>query len=75
MIDNYTNHKFFNDEVNKYLESIIKTKLFSNGYIFYGAEGLGKKQAALQFIETILKKYPLNKQNEEKITYVNHPDF
>ena len=28
------------------LNKIIKNKSFANGYIFYGAEGLGKKQTA-----------------------------
>ena len=39
-----TNNFLINVEVNKHLENIIKTKLFANGYIFYGAEGLGKKR-------------------------------
>ena len=34
----------FDDEVNTCLNSIIKNKTFANGYIFYGAEGVGKKQ-------------------------------
>jgi len=47
----------------------------ANGYIFYGAEGLGKKQTALQFIKEIFKQSSLNENIEEKITNNNHPDF
>ena len=41
----------FNEEVNTLLERIIKSKSFANGYIFCGAEGVGKKKAAFQFIK------------------------
>ena len=38
-------HNFlFNEEHNKWLKSIIKNKSFANGYIFYGAEGVGKNK-------------------------------
>ena len=42
---------------------------------FYGAEGLGKKQTALQFIKEILKQSSPSKNVEERITNNNHPDF
>ena len=42
---------------------------------FYGAEGLGKKQTALQFIKEIFKQYSPSENVEEKITNNNHPDF
>ena len=51
MIEGGENNFFLNEEVNTYLTNIIKKKSFANGYIFYGAEGLGKKQTALQFIK------------------------
>ena len=47
----------------------------ANGYIFYGAEGLGKKQTALQFIKEIFKQSSPSKNVEERITNKNHPDF
>ena len=47
MIEVKKNNFFLNEEVNTILKNIIKNKSFSNGYIFYGAEGLGKKQTAL----------------------------
>ena len=47
---------FLNEEVNTFLKNIIKNKSLANAYIFYGAEGLGKKQTALQFIKEIFKK-------------------
>ena len=37
----------FNDEVDKYLNNIIKKKSFANGYIFYCSDGLGKKLRSL----------------------------
>ena len=69
------NNLLFNKEVNKCLKSIIKNKSFANGYIFYGAEGVGKKQTALQFIKDIFKQFSSDKNMEEKIENNNHPDF
>ena len=63
------------EEVNRYLKMVIKSKSFANGYIFYGAEGLGKKQTALQFIKEIFKQYSPGENIEERITNNNHPDF
>ena len=65
----------FNEEVNTRLDSIIKRKSFANGYIFYGAEGVGKKQTAFQFIKEIFKQSSPSENVEEKITNNNHPDF
>ena len=65
----------FNKEINTYLKSIIKNKSFANGYIFYGAEGVGKKQTALRFINEIFKQSSPIKNIEEKITNNNNPDF
>ena len=47
MIEVKKNNFLFHEEVNTYLQSIIKNKSFTNGYIFYGAEGVGKKRTAL----------------------------
>ena len=70
-VDNF----LFNEEVETCLKSIIKKKSFANGYIFYGAEGVGKKQTALQFIKEIFKQSSPSENVEEKITNNNHPDF
>ena len=75
MIEVKNNNFLFNEEVNKCLNSIIKNKSFANGYIFYGAEGVGKKQTALQFIKEIFRQYSPSENVEEKITKNNHPDF
>jgi len=75
MIEVKKNHFFLNEEVNTILKNIIKNKSFANGYIFYGAEGLGKKQTALQFIKEIFKQSSPSKNVEERITNNNHPDF
>jgi len=75
MIEVKKNNFLFNKEVNTYLNKIIKNKSFANGYIFYGAEGVGKKQTALQFIKDIFKQYSPSENIEEKITKNNHPDF
>jgi len=53
MIEVKKNNFFLNEEVNTCLNNIIKNKSFANGYIFYGAEGIGKKQTALRFIKEI----------------------
>jgi DNA polymerase-3 subunit delta' len=47
----------------------------ANGYIFYGAEGLGKKQTALEFIKEIFKQSSPSENVEDRITNNNHPDF
>ncbi len=74
MIEDKKNNFFLNEEVNTILENIIKNKSLANGYIFYGAEGLGKKQTALQFIKEIFKQYSPSENVEERITNNNHPD-
>ena len=75
MIDSKINNLFINEEVNKYLDNVIKTNSFSNGYIFYGEEGIGKKQTAFRFIQEIFKKSLLSKNIEERILNKNHPDL
>jgi len=75
MIEVKKNNFLFNEEVNTCLNTIIKNKSFANGYIFYGAEGLGKKQTALQFIKEIFKQSSPSENIEERITNNNHPDF
>ncbi len=75
MIEFKKNNFFLNEEANTFLKSIIKNKSLANGYIFYGAEGLGKKQTALQFIKEIFKQSTPSENVEEKITNNNHPDF
>ncbi len=75
MIDLKTDNLLVNKEVNENLESILKRKAFSNGYIFYGPEGIGKKQTAMKFIKEIFNKYSSNSNIEKKIIDNNHPDF
>ena len=75
MIDIKNNNLFFNEEVNQCLNNILKNKSFANGYIFYGAEGVGKKQTAFDFIKEIFKQSTSSENIEEKITNNNHPDF
>ena len=75
MIEVKKTNFFLNEEVNIFLKNIIKNKSLANGYIFYGAEGVGKKQTALQFIKEIFKQSSPIENVEEKITKNNHPDF
>ena len=75
MIDLKTENLLINKEVNENLESILKRKAFSNGYIFYGPEGIGKKQTAIKFIKEIFNTYSPNSNIEEKIIANNYPDF
>ncbi len=75
MIKDKKNDFLFNEEVNTCLNNIIKNKSFANGYIFYGAEGVGKKQTAIRFIKEIFKQSSPSEDFEERITKNNHPDF
>ena len=75
MIEVKKNNFFLNEEVNTFLKNIIKNKSLANGYIFYGAEGLGKKQTALEFIKEIFKQSSPNENIEERINNNNYPDF
>ncbi|MDC3148692.1 DNA polymerase III subunit delta' [Prochlorococcus sp. AH-716-I05] len=75
MIEFKKNNFFLNEEANTFLKRIIKNKSLANGYIFYGAEGLGKRQTALQFIKEIFKQSSPSENVEVKITNNNHPDF
>ena len=75
MIEVKKNNFLFNEEVNNYLNRIIKNKSFSNGYVFYGAEGVGKKKTALRFIKEIFRQSTTSENVEERITNNNHPDF
>jgi len=75
MIEIKQNNLLFNKEVNTCLNNIIKNNSFANGYIFYGPEGVGKKQTAIRFINEIFKQSSPSENFEEKITNNNHPDF
>ena len=75
MIEFKKNNFLLNEEVNTCLKNIIKNKSFANGYIFYGAEGVGKKQTAFKFIKEIFKQYSPSENVDERITNNNHPDF
>ena len=75
MMEVKKNNFLFNEEVNTHLQSIITNKSFANGYIFYGAEGVGKKQTALQFIKEVFKQFSRSENIEERISNNNHPDF
>ena len=75
MGDFKTDNFLIDKEVKKNLESILKNKVFSNGYIFYGPEGIGKKETAIDFIKKIFEQYSSNSNIEEKIIDNNYPDF
>ena len=75
MINLKNDNLLINQEVNKNLENILKRKIFSNGYIFYGPEGIGKKQTAIKFIKEIFNQSSSNSNIEEKLMNNNHPDF
>ncbi len=74
MID-FKKNILVDEKVYKYLKSVIKNKSYANGYIFYGAEGVGKKQTAFKFIKEIFKESSQIGNIEEKINNNNHPDF
>ena len=64
-----------NDEITQYLDNIIKNNSLANGYIFFGAEGIGKKETAINFISRILRQRSSIKNIDEKIRNNNHPDL
>ena len=71
MIEVKKNNFFLNEEVNTCLNNIIKNKSFANGYIFYGAEGVGKKQIAIQFIKEIFKQSSPSENVEERLSLIH----
>ena len=75
MIELKKNYFSFNKEVDEYLKNIVKNKSFANGYIFYGADGVGIKETSLKFIKEIFKQSPLGGNIDERINNNNHPDF
>ena len=75
MIEVKKNNFLFNETVNTYLDNILENKSFANGYIFYGAEGVGKKQTAFRFIKEIFQQSSPRENVEERIENNNHPDF
>ena len=74
MIEVKKNNFLFHEEINSCLNSIVVNKSFANGYIFYGAEGVGKRQTALRFIKDIFKQSSPSENIEEKIR-LNHAIF
>ena len=75
MIELKKNNFSFIQEVDTYLTNIIRNKSYANGYIFYGAKGLGKKQTSIQFIKEIFKQSSFTGNIEERIANNNHPDL
>ena len=71
MIDLKNDDLLINEEVNNNLENILTRKIFANGYIFYGPEGIGKKQRAIQFIKEIFNQNSSNAKIEEQIINLN----
>ena len=72
MIEVKKNNLFLNEGVNSCLNNIIKNKSFANGYIFYGAEGVGKKQTALQFIKEIYKLNEIKERHRHRYEVNNN---
>lgn len=68
-----------NENMLSSLNNIIKSQKFSHAYLFYGEEGLGKKNIARQFAQGILclgEDKPCGKCSScKKILSKNHPDY
>ena len=60
---------------NKILKQVILKQNFSNAYIFYGPEYVGKKNEAIKFISHIIYKNNFDPQLIKKIRENNHPDY
>ena len=67
----------FSQEINikENLENIIKNNAFSNAYIFYGPDNVGKKESAFMFIAEIIKKINCDFQVYAQLKENNYPDF
>ena len=65
----------YNENIIKKLEDIINNNKLSNAYIFYGPEGIGKKEVAFEFINQLMNINKSELNSEKKIRENNHPDF
>ena len=65
----------YENAVNFKLDKIVKEKLVSNAYIFYGPENIGKKERALRFIANIIKNNVSDSSVYLKIKENNYPDY
>ena len=63
-----------NNLENNILKQVIFKKNFSNAYIFYGPDNLGKKDEAIKFISQIINENNLDVKIIKKIKENNHPD-
>ena len=70
-----TNELSINEEIKQYLSNIIENNSLANGYVFFGAEGIGKKETAIYFISRVLKQRSSINNIEERISNNNHPDL
>ncbi len=68
---NCSDNKLESDILNR----VISKRNFSNAYIFYGPENVGKKDEAIKFISQIINTKNLDSQIIKKIRANNHPDY
>ena len=62
-------------EIKLNLDKIVKENVISNAYIFSGPEHIGKKEAALRFIEQIIRNNNSGLDAYQKIKENNYPDY
>ena len=62
-------------EIKLNLDKIVKENAISNAYIFSGPEHIGKKEAALRFIEQIIRNNNSGLDAYQKIKENNYPDY
>ena len=60
---------------NKDIEAVIRGNSISNAYIFFGPDGVGKKDTALKFIEELIKKRISDVTFRNRISKGNNPDL
>ena len=58
-----------------FLTSILEKDQYSSAYLFSGPKGIGKKLAALRFIEGLLKHGVKSDKYQKRLNEYNHPDF
>ena len=57
----------------KVLESALTNNCIANAYLFTGPEGVGRKKAALRFIEGIINKNSKNSDTRRRLKNLNFP--
>ncbi len=80
MISNQESNDLFTDLIGQrtaiaFLNCALQKEQLANAYLFSGPEGVGRKLAALRFLEGLLSGGRSNKRTRKRLTALNHPDL